>query len=255
MFGRAITLSYPAIEEVYDRYAALQSLSPGLHGSLLLHTYLDADGVGLTMAANLAGLASLCIEPEPQLAKQAMRTGVCEFVVSDADEALRILKTELRKGRGVSVVLLGEPQFVLAELIERGVQPEIMHLVGDGQELPEAQTFLARGACRLPESVQAEGWAAVHWSVAREPQRWLPLADILASGAVEMDEPSGTWRRRWIEHAPNVLGRHYMAQRFARLRPAEADAFSAAIHRDVEAGEILVAVSVVRDGQEDLVLS
>ncbi|GGG94299.1 hypothetical protein GCM10011586_06460 [Silvibacterium dinghuense] len=255
MFGRAITISYPAIEEVYDRYAALQMLSPGLSGSLLLHTYLDAEGVALTVAANVAGLASLCIEPEPQLAKQAMRTGVCEFVVNDADEALQILKQELRKAHPVAVTLLGEPEFVLAELIERGLQPEIMHLAADGQEMAEARTFLARGACRLPEPVSTDGWVAVHWSVAREPQRWLPLADILASGAVDAEDPSGAWRRRWIECSPRFLGRHYAAQRFARMRPAEADAFFAAIQRDVEAGEIQVAVSVVRDGQEELVLS
>jgi hypothetical protein len=39
------------------------------------------------------------------------------------------------------------------------------------------------------------------------------------------------------------------------MTPAEADAFFAAVQRDVVGGEIQVAVSVVRNGEEELVLS
>jgi hypothetical protein len=96
---------------------------------------------------------------------------------------------------------------------------------------------------------------AVHWSVAREPQRWLPMADARAANALDPREATTPERKRWVEGSPRYLGRPFAAQRFLRMTPVEADAFFAAVQRDVEGGEIQVAVSVVRNGEEELVLS
>jgi hypothetical protein len=255
LFGRPSSLEFPEIETVYDRFAALHSFSPELGGRLLLHALLDRDGVGLSMAANVAGIASLCMEPETFLAKQALRAGVCDFLVKDLDEALRILKNEIRKQRPVSVALTGEPEIVLAEVVERGLQPEIVHLHVEGSNLPGAETLIARGARPLPRRHYPADSIAVHWSVAREPLRWLPLADSRAAHVLDPRDRTTQWRKHWIESSPRYLGRPFAAQRFLRMTPAEADAFFAAVQRDVESGEIQVAVSVVRNGEEELVLS
>ena len=258
LLGHPSSLEFPEIVAIYDRFAALHSLSSELGGWLLVHDLLDRDGVALSMAANAAGLASLCVEPEAFLAKQSLRAGICDFMVNNLDEALRILKNEIRKQRPVSVVLVGEPEQVAVEAVERGVQPEIVHLRSEDfpdHRLPEVETFLARGARLLPEPQHANNKIPVHWSVAREPLRWLPLADSRAVNVLDARDRTTPWRKHWVEGSPRYLGRHFAAQRFLRMTPVEADAFFAAVQRDVESGEIQVAVSVVRNGQEELVLS
>lgn len=256
--GRASSIEFPEIESIYDRYAALETFSTELSGWLLLHSLLDREGVALNIAANVAGLNSLCVEPEAALAKQAMRAGICDFMVTDLDEALRIFENERRKQRSISIALVGEPNLSAAEVMERGVLPELVHLrLEDAthRQIPEVDAMLARGSRLLPECHEYCQMIPVHWSVAREPMRWLPLADFRAADSLDRRHAATPWRRRWIEGGPRYLGRHFAEERFLRMTSGEADAFFAAVQHDVEAGEIQVAVSVVRNGEEELALS
>lgn len=255
MFGHLSSLDFPELATVYGRFSALHEIFPEFSQRLLLHACLDRDGVALSMAANVAGAASLCFEPEAFLAKQALRAGVCDFLVNDLDEALRILKNEIRKGKAVSVAVTGEPEIVVAEAIDRGLQPDIVHLRQDGRDIRGVEMLLARGAHRLPEKNRSHDMIAVHWSVAREPMRWLPLADARAMAALDPRQRNTPQRKRWIEGSPRYLGRQFVGQRFLPMTHAEADAFFNAVQRDVEGGEIQVAVSVVRNGEEELVAS
>jgi hypothetical protein len=232
-------LDFPEITAVYARYAALTSLSSGrgrdLGGSLLLYSGLDREGIVVAMAANVAGAASLGIEPDAARAKQALRAGVCDFVVNNLDEALRILKNEIRKRRGVSVVLTAEKDAAVAEMVERGVQPEV--LTFPVQELTE------RGAPVLAASVE-DDLVPVYWEIAREPLRWVATVDALASASLHRADA----RARWIEGSPRYLGRIFAGQRFLRMTDAEADAFVGAIRDAVKRGAIPVGVSVTRGG-------
>ena len=98
-------LEFPAIAVVYARFIALTSLSADLGGQLLLYIGLDPEGIAVAMASNVAGAASLGLESDVGRAKEALRAGVCDFLVNSLDEALRILKNEIRSRRPVSVVL------------------------------------------------------------------------------------------------------------------------------------------------------
>jgi hypothetical protein len=210
------------------------------------------------MASNIAGLNSLCVEPEASLAKQAMRAGICDFMVADLDEALRIFENERRKQRSVSIALVGEPNLAAAEAMEYGLLPELVHLrleEAPQRQIAEVDSMLARGSRLLPECLGHCDMIPVHWSVAREPMRWLPLADFRAAACLDRRHAATPWRKRWIEAGPRYLGRHFAGQRFLRMASGEADAFFAAVQHDVEAGEIQVAVSVVRNGEEELALS
>ncbi len=145
----------------------------------------------------------------------------------------------------MSVVLVGVPRGAVAEMVERGVQPEIVS--GDA---PGMETLEARGARRL-------GWApgegvAVTWRVAREPLRWLPVVDRLAAQALDT-AGAATSRQRWLEAAPRYLGRALAGQRHVRMSEAEAGTFMAAVRREVESGGIPVAVTVTRDGSETVI--
>ncbi len=233
LFGE---LDFPEIVDVYLRFAALTALSADLGGSLLLYSGLDSNGIATAIASNIAGAGSLGLEPDAERAKQALRAGVCDFVVNNLDEALRILKNEIRKKRAVSVVVTAEQSATVAEIIERGVQPEVLVF--------PVQKLMERGARLLPEVVETPG-EVVTWSVSSEPQRWVPVMDGLAAAAIEQHDA----RARWIEDAPHYLGRTYAGQRYLRMTGAEADAFLTAAREAIKTGAIQVEVSVARNGK------
>jgi len=233
-------LDFPEIGEIYARFAALTSLSSDMGGWLLLYAGLDCEGIAVAMASNVAGAAALGIEPDAERAKQGLRAGVCDFVVNNLDEALRILKNEIRKKRSASVVLTGNPEAAIAEILERGVQPEILAF--------PVRDLMERGARLLPEDT-GSACEVVTWGVASEPQRWLPMMDGLAAASIAHDA-----RARWIEAAPRYLGRAYAGQRYLQMTDAEAAAFAAAVREAVRSGVIPAAVSVTRNGDAVLIV-
>lgn len=228
---------YPEIQEVYARFAALTALSADLGGWLLLYSELDRAGIAVAMASNVAGAASLGIEPDVARAKASLRAGVCDFVVNNLDEALRILKNEIRKRNPVSVVLTEDVSRAVAALVERGVQPEVLAFA-----VPE---LVERGARVLAENA-AGGLVPVRWSAAAEPLRWLPLVDALAGAVIEKSTSGGDARVRWLEASPRYLGRGFAGQRYLQMTEAEADGFVSAVRAEVQGGAIGVAVSIQR---------
>lgn len=234
--SRAAKLGFPTIAEVYDRYAALAGFAEGLGGSLLLYAGLDADGVAVAMASNIAGAASLGLEADAGRAKAALRAGVCDFVVNNLDEALRILKNQVRKKETVSVVLTCDPNVMVKVIVERGVQPEVLAF--------PVKELMERGA-RLLESAAQVNAIPIRWSVEREGPQWLPVVDKLAVSSLLKTDA----RTRWIESAPRYLGRGFAGQRYVRMSEIEADAFAAAAREAAQSGAVPVPVTVERDGE------
>lgn len=231
-------LDFPDIPQIYARFAALAKLSPEPGGSLLLYTGFDSDGIAVATASNVAGAASLGIEADAMRAKAALRAGVCDFVVNTLDEALRILKNEVRKRRAVSVTVLGQAQAVVADMIERGVQPDVLAF--------PVKELIERGARLLSESSTEDGLVAVTWKVASEPVRWLPVLDELAAGSLENKGA----RMRWVEAAPRYLGKAFAGQRYLRMTEVEIAAFLKGIGTARSTGEIPVEVLVSREGEQ-----
>jgi hypothetical protein len=230
-----VSQDIPDITDVYERFAALTAESAELGGYLLLYAGLDRGGIALTMAANIAGAASLGLEADVARGKAAIRSGACDFLVNTLDEALRILKNEIRKKKPVSVALVGDPRAAVAEMVDRGVQPELVDGTVPGMEMLEE-----RGARRLgPAAGFGEG---VSWSVDREPVRWLPVVDTLAVEALDPADKTTPARRRWIEGAPRYLGRALSGQRYLPMSAVEGDAFAEAVSQAV----VGVAVKVSR---------
>jgi hypothetical protein len=116
-----------AVSDVYREYELLtQPGAASLGGSLLLVAGLDARGTALTAAANIAGAETLAIEEDPSSARAAVRAGVCDFMVTNLDESVRILKNEIRKKKPVAVALNAGVHAVLAECKERGLLPDLV---------------------------------------------------------------------------------------------------------------------------------
>ncbi|MBV8631744.1 MAG: hypothetical protein JOZ83_12515 [Silvibacterium sp.] len=220
--------SFPDISEVYEQYEALTAGLAEAGGSLIVYAGLDLPGIALAVAANIAGAASLGLEDDVARAKAAIRSGACDFLVNSLDEALRILKNEIRKKNPVAVALVGEPRAIVAEMVERGVQPE---MVAGG--VPGLEILEGRGARRVG--------TAPMWGVA---VRWTPEADRQAAEALDPAAKSAAARRRWVEAAPRYLGRALGGKRYLRMSEAEAERFVEALKR---AG---ISVTVKRDGAE-----
>ena len=64
-------------------------------------------------------------------------------MVNNLDEALRILKNEVRKKQPVSVCLEGDLAATLHEAVERGLQPDLLALPGTTDAV---ETLIQRGA-------------------------------------------------------------------------------------------------------------
>lgn len=224
-------LELPELSLIYARFAALTGMSADLGGWLLLYSGLSHEEAALTMASNVAGSASLGLEQDASRAKQALRSGVCDFVVNNLNEALRILKNEIRNRRAVSVVLIGEVEATVAEMVARGVQPDIVTF-----PVPE---FLDRGARTLVSNGQ-DGLVPVRWEIPQEPMRWLPVLDEMAIASLKNPDV----RARWVRAAPRYLGRRFAEKRYVRMTPAEVDTFTSAIRKAVTTEQIPVEVFV-----------
>ena len=182
---------------VLSFYARLTSAAgagetePELGGKLLYAGELDEDGRPLIVASNIAGAASLCATADEHMQKQGVRDGIVDFLVTSLDEALRILKNEIRKQAPVAVCIGAAPAEIESQMAERGVKPDILRPKDD-----------------LEGSV-SDDTALVSWSVSRAPAQWMPKLDAFAieCGA---DLPSGT--RQWLRMSPRYMGR--LAQSF-----------------------------------------
>lgn len=159
-----------------------------LGGKLLYVGEPDHDGRALIAAANIAGAASLCATEDLPNQRQAVRDGVVDFLVKSLDEAVRILKNEIRKHTPVAVCISVSSAEIEAQMAERGLLPDLLRPDHD-----------APSSGSVPEDV-----ALLSWSVSEAPARWMPKLDAFALECAG-NLPAST--RRWIEMSPRYLGR------------------------------------------------
>jgi len=159
-------------ELVYRAYAAMADTFAfdadlGLGGKLLYAGELGSPSRDLLLAANIAGAASLAASADPAAQRLAIREGVVDFSVTSLEEALRILKNEIRKRQPVSVAVGADPLHLVEQMLDRGVLPDLLPLsVHDSP-------FIVQGARLIPDSA-VDMAEFVTWSVDREFGRWMP---------------------------------------------------------------------------------
>jgi hypothetical protein len=233
---------------------------PSLGGKLLYAGNLDPQASALLVAANIAGAASLAASADAAARKQAIRDGVVDFLVTSLDEALRILKNEIRKRQAVAVCVALAPQALEADfarqLLERGVLP---NLLGQGAANGPSAAFLSRGARRVEAVNPDANQVLLGWSVASAPAQWLPKLDALAMQCLSQDclnsdpNPAAGAARRWLRLAPRFLGRMAQGLRLLRCGESSAANFLERVREQVESAEIGVTVNlrISRKGQSE----
>jgi hypothetical protein len=212
------------LSAVHMLYAAMvQWLNPesGMGGKLLFAGELDQAGCRFVRAANIAGAASLTATADASVARQAMRDGVVDFVVTSLDEALRILKNEIRKRQPVAVGVAVSPQDIVAEMVERGVLPDLLppaaaQSSAAGSALAVLQAQGARRIEVLPEPSDRQ------FVILPIPEAWSQRSAEFDAVLLEFVPEDDHVNRRWLRLSPRYLG--HPAR---RLRSFECDAETA----------------------------
>ena len=117
-----------ALPEAYEalRAATRKHFGGSLAGRLVVSAGMGGIGGALALAATLNGAAFLGIDADVELIKRRVKTGYCEVMVNNLDEALRILKNAVRKREPASVGLIANPAELVTELARRGVLPDLL---------------------------------------------------------------------------------------------------------------------------------
>lgn len=223
------------VERLYAALAAAARIEPSadhepsLGGKLLYAGPLNAAARAVLVAANIGGAASLTVSSDAEARKQAIRDGVVDFLVTSLDEALRILKNEVRKRTTVAVCVATAPEAAEADfarqMIERGVTPDL--------------------TWRIEAVPQDADQVLLAWSVASGAARWLPKLDALALHCLDSDSsPAAATSRRWLRLAPRYLGRMAQGVRMLRCDEQTAVRLQQEIREQVERGEISVNVDL-----------
>jgi hypothetical protein len=219
----------------------------GLGGRLLYVGKLDDDGRALMVAANIAGAASLAATADQVAGKQAIREGVADFLVMDLDEALRILKNEVRKREPVAVCVAAVPEFIEQEMLERGVLPDLIRQfsLSGAPDFPRTAITFGESPQHIAPVAPAEHESILAWSVAEAPAQWLPRLDGIAIECLSADEsPSAKILRRWLRFAPRYLGRLAANTRVLRCPEPTANDIARRIRASTQSGEITVPVRI-----------
>jgi urocanate hydratase len=199
-------------------YGALVEERKDWGGGLVLCCGEGCSASGVPAAVSIAGGATLAVDGDAGAVKAAMRRGELDFVVNTLDEALRALKNEIRVRRPLSVGLIAEVNAALCDMLERGVQPDLL-LIGANQNAQailqyESIRGLDAGGMALRSMVDADGeWLVRYRTVLKRTDRY--EAYLSAANAAELralDErvlailSSGDLvRRRWVQCVPQYL--------------------------------------------------
>lgn len=204
----------------------------GLGGSLFYAGEMDDEGRALVVAANIAGAATLVASADIGAQKQAIREAIADFLVTSLDEALRILKNQLRKRETVSVCVAMAPADMEQEINERGVRPDLLRR--DVPTAPPHHALIER-SCEQDEADLTNIPALVIWRAGSARHKDLAVLDAIALNCLHVDDWAG---RRWLRLAPRYLGRLAQDMRLLATHREFAARFSEQVTARVNRGEI-----------------
>ncbi|MCA1620000.1 MAG: urocanate hydratase [Acidobacteria bacterium] len=112
------------VQGTFETFAAMADRHFGgdLSGRLVLSGGMGGMGGAQPLAATLNGAVFLGVEVERERIERRVRTGYCDRLAFDLDEALRICADAVERKRAVSVGLVGNCAEVLPEIVRRGVK-------------------------------------------------------------------------------------------------------------------------------------
>lgn len=112
------------VQGTFETFAAMADKHFGgdLSGRLVVSGGMGGMGGAQPLAATLNGAVFLGIEVDPARIERRVRTGYCDRMALDLDEALDICEDASEQKRAVSVGLVGNCAAVLPEIVRRGIR-------------------------------------------------------------------------------------------------------------------------------------
>ena len=215
-------------------------------GSLIVNLGLNDQGTAFALASHIAGAVCLSLEPDPKLARDALRSGACDFVVNTLDEALRAMKNEIRKHQPLSVGLQANLAESLQEILARGVAPQLVAGVSAGS--PHTlllRTLQSHGATLLhfagpppvPGAIAAGGFLtavlnARQWTAHEFAFPTLAAVKSFGSVAAAILSPDDSLRRIWLATAPRLFSRERPPHRVLWLTRSEQEQLQKKLESD-----------------------
>ncbi|MCO5296721.1 MAG: urocanate hydratase [Fimbriimonadaceae bacterium] len=116
------------VQGTYETFMAAANTHFGgsLKGKLVVSGGMGGMGGAQPLAATMAGACFLGIDVDALRIEKRLKSGYCDRVASDLDEALEVLAEAQAKGEALSVGLVGNCADVLPELVRRGVVPDVL---------------------------------------------------------------------------------------------------------------------------------
>jgi hypothetical protein len=249
----------PTVARVRAHYVALCAAAAALFGTgalagrLLLIDGLAEEGDALLIAASIAGAASLVLETRTESIRYCVRNGIVDFAVTTLNEALRILKNELRKKQPIAVLVERDAAAVLAEMVERGAQPDMLRWALNAH----IDMLMERGARPLAgaisdslesgaDPVRADATSEVCWRAGEGGSSALRQLELLAAQILPHTDVE---RQNWIARAPRYLPRALRLERRVSMTQQECVAFVAAVEERAQQGALAAPVEIEAGGQ------
>ncbi len=116
------------IQGTYETFSSLarKHFGGSLRGKILVSGGLGGMGGAQPLAATMAGAAFLGVEVDPKRIEKRLKTGYCDRISFDIDEALSAVEAAAKRGEAVSVGLVGNCAEVLPKLLSRGFTPDVL---------------------------------------------------------------------------------------------------------------------------------
>ena len=114
------------VQGTYETFAEMgrQHYGGDLAGKWILTGGLGGMGGAQPLAATMAGASMLAVECQPSRIEFRLKTKYVDTSAKTLDEALKIIEASHKKGKAISVGLLGNAAEVFPEIVKRGIRPD-----------------------------------------------------------------------------------------------------------------------------------
>lgn len=115
------------VQGTYETFVAMarQHFAGDAKGRWVLTGGLGGMGGAQPLAATMAGFSMLAVECDESRIDYRLRTGYVDSKATTLDEALAIIEESKQTGKPVSVGLLGNAADVYADIVKRGIVPDV----------------------------------------------------------------------------------------------------------------------------------
>jgi urocanate hydratase len=116
------------VQGTYETFAAAgrKHFAGNLNGKWILSGGLGGMGGAQPLAATMAGACFLGVDVDAARIEKRVRTGYCDHLVRDLDDALSLIDRARKGADAISVGLVGNCADIVPDLAKRGIVPDIV---------------------------------------------------------------------------------------------------------------------------------